>query len=203
MMTPSPLVARSRRAKATLVLSAGVPFFIEAAHLLRERGESPRDGDVVEQRAPGWLIDAVSMGGLTIGVLSVWPARTHPLRASRTCFVAGIAAIWSGMALREWAHRTLGRFHRGDVTVHADHELVTEGPYAHIRHPLYAASLVVFSGIGMALGTRVSVVASTVLPTAALLHRIRIEEAAISRSPLAPAFADYASEHPALIPRVW
>lgn len=27
---------------------------------------------------------------------------------------------------------------------------VTDGPYAHLRHPLYAASIVVFSGIGMA-----------------------------------------------------
>jgi protein-S-isoprenylcysteine O-methyltransferase Ste14 len=202
-MTISPVVVRSRAAKATLLLSAGVPFLIEVGHLLRERGEPPRDGDVVEERAPGWLIDAISMGGVTIGVLSVWPGRTHPLRASRTCFAAGIAAIWSGMVLREWAHRTLGRFHRGEVTLHADHELVTEGPYAHIRHPLYAASIVVFSGIGLALGTRVSVVASAALSTAALLHRIRIEEAAIGSSPLAPAFADYASEHPALIPRFW
>ncbi len=107
------------------------------------------------------------------------------------------------MALRQWADGTLGRFHRGDVTIHHDHELVVDEPYAHIRHPLYAATLAVFSGIGFALGTRVSATAGFVFPASALTYRIKIEEQAIESSDLGPAYAEYASTRARLLPGIW
>ncbi len=199
----APLVAFSCRARTILGVSAALPFVIEVAHLAREWDQAPPDGDVVEARAPGWLVDAISMGGIAVGLLSVWPVRARPVRTPRACFAAGITAIWGGMALRQWAHATLGRFHRGEVTIHADHELVTAGPYAHVRHPLYAASIGVFSGIGMGLGTKVSVAASTALPMAAHVYRIQVEERAIASSPLGPAYAVYAEGRKRLIPGIW
>lgn len=131
----SPLIARSWKARGILLISAGVPFVIEVAHLGSELAEQNPQGDVVETRAPGWLIDLISMAGPTIGLVSVWPARSKSLPAPRASFLAGVATIWLGMALRQSAHVTLGRFHRGDVTIHAEHDLVSEGPYAYIRHP--------------------------------------------------------------------
>jgi protein-S-isoprenylcysteine O-methyltransferase Ste14 len=47
------------------------------------------------------------------------------------------------------------------LTIVKDHELVTHGPYAYVRHPSYTACWIVFFGVGLAhLGT--FVVASSV-----------------------------------------
>ena len=143
------------------------------------------------------------MAGPTIGLVSVWPVRSKSLPAPRASFLAGVATIWLGMALRQSAHVTLGRFHRGDVTIHAEHELVSEGPYAYIRHPLYAASIAVFTGIGLALGTPTSLAAAATLPTAALIYRIKIEEEALIASSLGTAYASYAEGKPRLLPGIW
>ncbi|MHA2191294.1 MAG: methyltransferase, partial [Candidatus Thorarchaeota archaeon] len=53
---------------------------------------------------------------------------------------------WVGMAFALaaspfifWVHRTLGKFFSYALEVKGEHELVKEGPYARIRHPMYTA----------------------------------------------------------------
>jgi protein-S-isoprenylcysteine O-methyltransferase Ste14 len=43
------------------------------------------------------------------------------------------------VALSWWATRHLGRHWRYLATLSANHELVTTGPYAWIRHPMYVS----------------------------------------------------------------
>ena len=61
------------------------------------------------------------------------------------------------------------------LTIHSDHSLVESGPYQHVRHPLYAATIGVFVGIGAVLGNWF-ILGLAGLPTLALIHRIKIEE---------------------------
>jgi len=47
--------------------------------------------------------------------------------------------LWSaGGALVLWGQRTLGRFVVIEIGVAKDHELITAGPYARVRHPMYS-----------------------------------------------------------------
>ena len=66
-------------------------------------------------------------------------------------FVPGLVLVAAGQALRLWA---TGHLVKTD-------ELTTAGPYAHLRHPLYAGALLMGTGFILMAGPRV---ASVVLP---------------------------------------
>jgi len=58
----------------------------------------------------------------------------------------GAGAAVLGVLIAIWARVSLGRNWSGVVTLKADHELVTSGPYAAIRHPIYTALILLFVG---------------------------------------------------------
>jgi protein-S-isoprenylcysteine O-methyltransferase Ste14 len=53
------------------------------------------------------------------------------------------------------------------------------GPYRWVRHPSYTADIPAFTGIGLALGNWLSLLAAAILPLLGLLVRIHVEEAAL------------------------
>jgi protein-S-isoprenylcysteine O-methyltransferase len=114
----------------------------------------------------------------------------------------GVALIWTGIGLRIWAVRTLGRFFRVTVTVQDDHRLVESGPYARLRNPSYTGAMITLAGIGVAMGHWLSLAAMIFFPMLGFAWRIRIEEAS-----LADRFgADYEAYRRlrwALIPPLW
>jgi protein-S-isoprenylcysteine O-methyltransferase len=113
-----------------------------------------------------------------------------------------LALFIGGVALRWWAIVVLGRFFTVDVAIHADHELVTRGPYRVLRHPSYTGALMAFVGLGLTFGSWLGL-AVLVAPVAiALGVRIRVEERALEQR-----FGDAWRAHRAntwrLIPLIW
>jgi protein-S-isoprenylcysteine O-methyltransferase Ste14 len=51
--------------------------------------------------------------------------------------IAGCALCIGGLAFAVWARAALGRSWGMPMTLHADPELVTAGPYRFVRHPIY------------------------------------------------------------------
>lgn len=51
--------------------------------------------------------------------------------------VAGAALCVLGLLFAIWARVALGRSWGMPMTIHADPELVTSGPYRYVRHPIY------------------------------------------------------------------
>jgi protein-S-isoprenylcysteine O-methyltransferase Ste14 len=66
----------------------------------------------------------------------------------------GLALVTSGYALSSWAVH-VNRFFSPVVRIQSErgHHLIMAGPYAHIRHPGYAGSLLTLLGSGLALGS--------------------------------------------------
>jgi hypothetical protein len=81
-----------------------------------------------------------------------------------------------------------------------DERLVTSGPYARCRHPLYALSLL--GGLGVGLASRSVVILAITLALQALLHlrALRIEERNLLTRH-GEAFRRYREEVPKLLPR--
>ena len=64
----------------------------------------------------------------------------------------GLVLTLAGMALAFWARIYLGRNWGPPATMRVGHELVTSGPYAYIRHPIYWGMGVALLGTALAIG---------------------------------------------------
>jgi protein-S-isoprenylcysteine O-methyltransferase Ste14 len=133
-----------------------------------------------EDRGNRWIIAALG----AIGLLSAY----LPAYCDRVDFWTidgdglrwlGVALFAVGGALRLRPVFVLGHRFSGLVAIQPDHELVTHGVYAKIRHPSYAGLLL--NAIGWALAFRSALgVMLTALMIPPLLARMRAEEALLS-----------------------
>ncbi|MEF2148110.1 methyltransferase family protein [Aquilutibacter rugosus] len=67
-------------------------------------------------------------------------------------YAIGVLVMLAGLILAIWARRTLGRNWSANVQIKQDHELVTDGPYATVRHPIYTALILMFIGNAIVVG---------------------------------------------------
>jgi len=141
----------------------------------RSASRQPAADDVEVDSSTSRIFDVTATLSLAGALAASWRVDAATIRWRRSAVVVGVATLCGAGGLSTWARRHLGRFHRDTLTRHADHELITGGPYASIRHPLYTATIGVFVGIGLVLGNWFSLAAAA-LPAAALRHRIGVEE---------------------------
>jgi len=79
---------------------------------------------------------------------------------------------------------------------------VTDGPYRLVRHPSYTGPILVFVGIGLVLGTWVGLLLSIVLPVAAYVWRISVEERMLVAG-LGSTYERYRERTWRLVPGIW
>lgn len=115
-------------------------------------------------------------------------------------FWIGAFLTAGGLLFAVWARLHLGRNWSGSVTIKEGHELVTSGPYALVRHPIYTGLLLALLGSTLALGDWRAVLAFG-LSAGALWHKMRVEERWM-RQQFGDAYQAYAQRVPALIPFV-
>ena len=114
----------------------------------------------------------------------------------------GAGVVLSGIALRIWAVRTLGRFFTYQVMTTDDQVVVTNGPYRAVRHPSYTGLLISCVGAGIATANPVSLFLVVVIPVVGLTHRIRVEEAALERT-LGDDYRRFTASRKRLVPWLW
>jgi protein-S-isoprenylcysteine O-methyltransferase Ste14 len=81
-----------------------------------------------------------------------------------------------GVAFAIWARLVLGRNGSGAVTIKRNHTLIRTGPYAVVRHPIYAGFSLAIFGTAIAIGEIPGLVASGVAMTG-MKSKSRLEEA--------------------------
>ena len=88
-----------------------------------------------------------------------------------------------------------------NISVADDHKVIDTGPYAYVRHPMYAGALWLFIGTPLALGSWLTIcLVSLILPV--LFWRLVDEERILRRD--LPGYNEYASRvRHRLIPHVW
>jgi protein-S-isoprenylcysteine O-methyltransferase Ste14 len=97
------------------------------------------------------------------------------LPAGAWCFRSGAAVTAGGLLFSVWARRHLGKNWSQAVTVKEDHELITSGPYALVRHPIYTGLLMALVGSAIARGEWRGLVAVAFVLTV-LWRKLRLEE---------------------------
>lgn len=114
--------------------------------------------------------------------------------------LVGLALALCGLALHLWARRALGRLWTPAVAVRGPRVLVQHGPYAYVRHPLYAGAFLLAAGTLLAHPSPAIACLVTGL-AAGLVLKMRAEERAL-RAALGEEFARYAARVPAVVPRL-
>ena len=97
-------------------------------------------------------------------------------------FYVGIALMFAGIVLRQWAIATLSGSFSLSVVVRDGQKLVDRGPYSRVRHPSYTGIAVTLVGFGLALGSLAVIVVSGAVFLPVLAYRIRVEEGALKES---------------------
>ncbi len=117
-------------------------------------------------------------------------------------YAAGIACLIAGGLLRRHCFRMLGESFTYEVRVGASQRVVERGAYKYVRHPSYTAGLLMFGGIGLALGNWLSLACAFGCSLAGYAYRIAVEERALVAA-LGPAYSDYMKRTRRLIPFVF
>jgi protein-S-isoprenylcysteine O-methyltransferase Ste14 len=106
-----------------------------------------------------------------------------------------------GVGIAGWAQVTIGRQWSAQLQLAEGHQVVSSGPYAHIRHPIYAALTAV--SIGFALVTANWLfIGFGALSVTMSIGRIPREEKMMWEG--VPGYADYAAKvRFRLLPGIW
>jgi protein-S-isoprenylcysteine O-methyltransferase Ste14 len=123
--------------------------------------------------------------------LQLWPTGLWP-------FWIGAAVTVAGLLFAVWARHYLGRNWSSEVTIKQGHELITTGPYALVRHPIYTGILAGFLGTAIAL-SQVRGLIGFVLIFLVLWAKFRTEEEWMC-SQFGETYAAYAHQTAALVP---
>jgi protein-S-isoprenylcysteine O-methyltransferase Ste14 len=176
-------------------------LFILGENAMRFRSRRNRGG----RRAERWSLVVVVgcvVGGMVLGIQLVNWGGGSDGAAAWPLFVVGLVLMAAGLAIRQWAILTLGRFFTVDVRIHPNQTVVNHGPYRWVRHPSYTGLVLFFVGVGFALGNWASLIVLAALPAAGLLVRIHAEERALFDS-LGDDYGRYAATRRRLFPGIW
>jgi protein-S-isoprenylcysteine O-methyltransferase Ste14 len=122
-----------------------------------------------------------------------WPASPF------TVAVLAAACAIAGCLVMAWAIRTLGKQWSFSARVIEGHQLITRGPYAIVRNPIYASMALWMIAMGLTFATPLRVAIALPLYVIGTLMRIRAEEV-LMRATFGEQWEAYRRRVPALIP---
>jgi protein-S-isoprenylcysteine O-methyltransferase Ste14 len=114
----------------------------------------------------------------------------------------GLAIVFAGAVLRDWAILSLGRYFRREVTIEPGQRIVRRGPYRTLRHPSYTGICLILAGFGLTFGSWVSAVIALLIVFAGILPRIYVEEHALAQA-FGSDYTTYATSTDRMLPHVW
>jgi len=185
---------------AAYALIAG---FIVVERRLR-RGEAARTlnaqpSDRGTTRVVGAAFGFALIAGLTAPVLTRLGVGGI---ATERVALSGLSLMLAGLSLRVWAAQTLGRFYTRTLRVAEDQTVVRDGPYRWVRHPGYAADLLLWLGFGLASQNAIVAPSVVAVMFGAYTRRIAAEEAMLVDH-FGAAYRDYMHQTSRILPRVF
>jgi protein-S-isoprenylcysteine O-methyltransferase Ste14 len=139
---------------------------------------------------------------ITLPVLHVGFLGFQLLPKTAAAVASGVALLIAGLAFAVWGRTHIGEYWSGTITVKEGHRLIRTGPYALVRHPIYAGLFVGVFGTVMATGEVRDAVALALL---GVVHffKIRREERWLVQE-FGAQYLQYRKEVSALVPfRCW
>jgi protein-S-isoprenylcysteine O-methyltransferase Ste14 len=114
----------------------------------------------------------------------------------------GVVLCGSGIVLRYWSRKTLGRFFTIGVVHQEGHEVVRTGPYRWIRHPGYLGFVLFYVGVPLVIGSWLGALLLSAPALIIFVWLIVVEDRRLSEA-LGEAYVAYMAQSARLIPGVW
>jgi len=172
--------------------------FLALEATARERGTAsslvatPDDRDTTRT-----IVLAYAVAALAAPLLRLIPLPRLP----RFAGPVGLAVEASGLALRAWSMRVLGRAYTRTLRAESEQHVVDTGPYARVRHPGYLGSIMTWCGFASTSRSLPVVALVGLLLGSAYSRRIDAEERLLRRD--LPAYAEYMARTKRMIPYIW
>jgi protein-S-isoprenylcysteine O-methyltransferase Ste14 len=153
------------------------------------QGKKTSDYGTCELYAAGQALTILS----ALWVDSVWksPGIFHAF---------GLSVFVSGIYLRLWAIRTLGRYYSHIVRTVDKHNIINSGPYRFIRHPAYAGMIIAHVGVVIYFLNYLTLAVFLMILLPAIMLRIFIEEKTLFTI---HGYSEYAHHRKRLFPMIW
>jgi protein-S-isoprenylcysteine O-methyltransferase Ste14 len=119
-------------------------FAVEAA--TRQHGTASSLEAASDDRGTTQLIVAAYATAVSVAPLL---RRTPAARLPRAAAPIGVGLQALGLGLRAWSMQTLGRSYTRTLRTEEAQHVVDSGPYAVVRHPGYAGSLLIWTGFAL------------------------------------------------------
>lgn len=130
----------------------------------------------------------------SVAAMRLWPS------GSEVGLLADAIAL-TGLVILIWARLAIGRNWSGEVVLKEDHQLVTSGPYALMRHPIYTGLLLLMLATAVDYGVAGGFVYVAAF-TAVFIYKSRIEERFMTGH-FPEAYPAYMKKVKALIPFIF
>ncbi|MFJ4171255.1 methyltransferase family protein [Paenarthrobacter sp. NPDC089714] len=127
--------------------------------------------------------------GLVLDVVlgRLYPTRVAPMRGMRR--IAGVIVVAAGVGVTAWAVAERRRHTKGNFVLGRPEELVTSGPYAASRHPMYLGWWLIHAGVAIFRG---SSWALATLPAGILVEHLgALWEEKVLLEEFGPTYAEY------------
>ncbi len=161
-----------------------------------------RGGGAVQDRGSLWVLWVVIFSAMSLGP---WVGATYQPAA----FHAGhwlryvcLGLLVLGLLIRWTAIYTLGKSFSANVAIHSTQKLNQSGLFRVMRHPSYTGMLLIFLAMGLNTRNWLGLGIIVVLPMAALLYRIHVEEAALTGA-FGAEYVEYSRRTKRLIPGIY
>jgi protein-S-isoprenylcysteine O-methyltransferase Ste14 len=159
-------------------------------------------------RHQSWASRFGMVGCAIIGYFLLFGAARYFVFAERRFLPNSAIYLWIGLFMTLTgvmfaivARAKLGRNWSGIVTVKQNHELIRTGPYALVRHPIYAGVLFALLGTIIFDGT-IATLISLLVVRSVFTYKMKIEEQFMGEQ-FDSQYASYRQKTKALVPFLW
>jgi protein-S-isoprenylcysteine O-methyltransferase Ste14 len=186
----------------------GLAAFLAGAaiSIYYRRRANLQGGRVSSREERPWIYAMRSIGGLFLWLSALvyfiqpawiaWASLPFPLWLRGVGAAMGVLSV----PLIAWVFRSLGHNVTPTIVTRREHTLVTSGPYRYVRHPLYTAGMLSFTGIFL-LSANVLILVGLGLTLPFLALRTPYEEARLIER-FGDQYRDYMQRTGRYLPRL-
>ncbi len=188
-------------AKTAILLGTTAIIAVRVHYRLKSR-----NADVVENQMGGLEVALMALVSIGFVVPLLWVASSVFAIADYTLrlvpFIAGTVCLALGSLLFLRSHADLGANWSVTLSVREGHELVTEGAYRHVRHPMYLALFLYSLGQALVVPNWVAGLSCGVAMAVLFVLRVGAEERMMLEH-FGKEYEAYKARTKRLLPGIW